>query len=69
VLCGTGGVLIGYYVAGGAGWRATKGVDWLRWIISIIVAVILVVTARRSPNGNQPAGLIPGFDGRVVGIR
>ena len=42
VLCGIGGVLIGYYVAAALGVEATKGIDWIRWIISIIVAVILV---------------------------
>ena len=45
VLCGIGGVLIGYYVAAALGVEATKGIDWIRWIISIIVAAILVVIA------------------------
>jgi uncharacterized membrane protein YeaQ/YmgE (transglycosylase-associated protein family) len=45
LLCGIGGVLIGYYVAAALGVEATKGIDWIRWIISIIVAAILVITA------------------------
>ena len=45
LLCGIGGVLIGYYVAAALGVEATKGIDWIRWIISIIVAAILVVIA------------------------
>jgi uncharacterized membrane protein YeaQ/YmgE (transglycosylase-associated protein family) len=45
VLCGIGGVLIGYYVAAALGVGATKGIDWIRWIISIIVAAILVMIA------------------------
>jgi uncharacterized membrane protein YeaQ/YmgE (transglycosylase-associated protein family) len=45
VLCGIGGVLIGYYVAAALGVEATRGVDWIRWIISIIVAAVLVVIA------------------------
>jgi uncharacterized membrane protein YeaQ/YmgE (transglycosylase-associated protein family) len=45
VLCGIAGVLIGYYVAAALGVEATKGIDWIRWIISIIVAAILVVIA------------------------
>ena len=45
VLCGIGGVLIGYYVAAALGVEATKGIDWFRWIISIIVAAILVMIA------------------------
>jgi uncharacterized membrane protein YeaQ/YmgE (transglycosylase-associated protein family) len=45
VLCGIGGVLIGYYLAAALGVEATKGIDWIRWIISIIVAAVLVVIA------------------------
>jgi uncharacterized membrane protein YeaQ/YmgE (transglycosylase-associated protein family) len=45
VICGIGGVLIGYYLAAALGVEATSGVDWIRWIISIIVAAILVVIA------------------------
>ncbi|TCO45453.1 hypothetical protein EV646_10875 [Kribbella antiqua] len=45
VLCGIGGVLIGYYVAAALGVEATSGIDWIRWIVSIVVAAILVVVA------------------------
>ena len=45
LLCGIGGVLIGYYVAAALGVESTKGIDWTRWIISIVVAAILVVIA------------------------
>ncbi|HEY4568611.1 MAG TPA: GlsB/YeaQ/YmgE family stress response membrane protein [Kribbella sp.] len=45
VLCGIGGVLIGYYLAAALGVEATKGIDWIRWIVSIIVAAVLVVIA------------------------
>jgi uncharacterized membrane protein YeaQ/YmgE (transglycosylase-associated protein family) len=45
VLCGIGGVLIGYYLAAALGVEATDGIDWVRWIISIIVAAVLVVIA------------------------
>ena len=41
VLCGIGGVLIGYYVAAALGVEATKGIDWIRWIISIAAAAVL----------------------------
>src|SRR5690349_22716842 len=40
ILCGIGGVLIGWYTMG-----ATDGPDWLRWIASIILAAVLVVIA------------------------
>jgi uncharacterized membrane protein YeaQ/YmgE (transglycosylase-associated protein family) len=45
VLCGVGGVLIGYYIAAALGVEATSGIDWIRWIISIVVAAVLVVIA------------------------
>ena len=45
LLCGIGGVLLGYYVSGALGVAATPGIDWARWIISIILAAVLVVAA------------------------
>jgi uncharacterized membrane protein YeaQ/YmgE (transglycosylase-associated protein family) len=45
LLCGIGGVLLGYYVSGALGVESTRGIDWIRWIISIILAAILVVAA------------------------
>jgi uncharacterized membrane protein YeaQ/YmgE (transglycosylase-associated protein family) len=45
ILCGIGGVLIGYYVSAALGVRETPGVDWIRWIVSIVVAAVLVVIA------------------------
>ena len=45
VLCGIGGVLIGYYVAAALGVEEPKGIEWSRSIISIIVAAILVMIA------------------------
>jgi hypothetical protein len=40
-----GGVLIGYYLAAALGVAATSGIDWIRWIISILVAAALVMVA------------------------
>lgn len=53
ILCGIGGVLIGYFVADALGVGDTAGPDWLKWIIAIIAAAVLVmiaasVTGRRS---------------------
>jgi uncharacterized membrane protein YeaQ/YmgE (transglycosylase-associated protein family) len=45
LVCGIGGVLIGYYVAAALGVEATRGIDWIRWIISIVLAAILVIIA------------------------
>jgi uncharacterized membrane protein YeaQ/YmgE (transglycosylase-associated protein family) len=53
IILGIIGVIIGYYLAAALGVEATNGIDWLRWIISIIVAVVLIaiygaVTGRRN---------------------
>lgn len=45
LICGVAGVLIGYYLAAALGVDATRGVDWVRWIISVVVAAILVAAA------------------------
>jgi uncharacterized membrane protein YeaQ/YmgE (transglycosylase-associated protein family) len=45
IVCGIGGVLIGWYVAAALGVEETNGVDWLRWIISVLVAAALVMVA------------------------
>src|SRR5207247_2332028 len=45
VLCGVGGVLIGYYVSAALGLAATPGIDLIRWIISVLVAVVLSLPA------------------------
>ena len=43
VLCGIGGVLIGYYLAAALGVDETRGIDWIRWFISIAAAALFVV--------------------------
>jgi uncharacterized membrane protein YeaQ/YmgE (transglycosylase-associated protein family) len=64
VLCGIGGVLIGYYIAAGLGVEATAGIDWIRWIISILVAAVLVMIAATLTAPRR--GKLTGRRGRVV---
>jgi uncharacterized membrane protein YeaQ/YmgE (transglycosylase-associated protein family) len=45
ILCGIGGVIIGWYVYSAFGGNGSNGVDWVRWIVAIVVAAILVVIA------------------------
>lgn len=42
VLVGIVGTLVGWFLAGALGVQSTGGIDWLRWIISIAVAAVLV---------------------------
>jgi uncharacterized membrane protein YeaQ/YmgE (transglycosylase-associated protein family) len=45
LLCGIGGVIIGWYVYRAFGGNGSSGVDWTRWIVAIIVSAVLVVIA------------------------
>ena len=42
IVLGILGALAGYYLAALIGVGETAGIDWIRWIISIIVAVLLI---------------------------
>lgn len=45
LLCGVGGVLLGWVIYDAFGGGETAGVDWIRWIVSIAVAAVLVMLA------------------------
>ena len=53
VLCGIGGVLIGWYVYAAFGGGETNGVDWVRWIVAIVVAAVLVMAASTATGRNK----------------
>jgi uncharacterized membrane protein YeaQ/YmgE (transglycosylase-associated protein family) len=45
IVCGIGGVLLGWFVYDAFGGDETSGIDWVRWIVAIIVAAALVMIA------------------------
>jgi uncharacterized membrane protein YeaQ/YmgE (transglycosylase-associated protein family) len=45
IVCGIAGVLVGYWIASMFGLTGTGGVDWIKWVISLVVAIIFVVIA------------------------
>ena len=45
ILCGIGGVLIGWFIYTALGGDGSRGIDWVRWLIAIAVAAVLVVLA------------------------
>ena len=53
ILCGIGGVVLGWYVYTGLGGDATDGVDWIRWLVAIAVAAVLVVIASTVTGRNK----------------
>jgi uncharacterized membrane protein YeaQ/YmgE (transglycosylase-associated protein family) len=53
IICGIGGVIIGWFVYTAFGGNGSDGVDWVRWIVAVAVSAVLVmiasaVTGRRS---------------------
>ncbi|MCW2805250.1 MAG: hypothetical protein QOF52_924 [Propionibacteriaceae bacterium] len=45
ILCGIGGVLIGWFIYTAFGGNGSPGIDWVRWLVAILVAAVLVVIA------------------------
>jgi uncharacterized membrane protein YeaQ/YmgE (transglycosylase-associated protein family) len=45
IVCGIGGVLIGWFIYTAFGGNGSAGVDWTRWIVAVLVAAVLVVAA------------------------
>jgi uncharacterized membrane protein YeaQ/YmgE (transglycosylase-associated protein family) len=45
ILCGIGGVILGWFVYSAFGGNGSPGIDWVRWIVAILVAAVLVVLA------------------------
>ena len=55
VVIGIAGALIGYWLAGLLGVNDTNGIDWIRWVISIAVAAVLVAGYERVMAGRGRA--------------
>ena len=45
ILCGIGGVLIDWFIYTAFGGNGSPGIDWVRWLIAIAVAAVLVMIA------------------------
>lgn len=45
ILCGVGGVILGWFIYTAFGGNGSPGIDWTRWLIAIAVAVVLVIIA------------------------
>ncbi|WP_127126913.1 GlsB/YeaQ/YmgE family stress response membrane protein [Georgenia sp. SYP-B2076] len=42
IILGILGALVGYWLSGLLGVGETAGIDWIRWVISIIVAIVFI---------------------------
>ena len=56
ILCGIGGVLLGYWIYSLFGGDGSNGVDWVRWIVAVITAAVLVVIASTVTGRNSNHG-------------
>ena len=45
ILCGVAGVIIGWFIYTAFGGDGSPGIDWVRWLIAIAVAAVLVIAA------------------------
>lgn len=45
ILCGVGGVILGWFIYAAFGGNGSAGVDWTRWIVAILTSAVLVVIA------------------------
>ena len=55
ILCGIGGVILGWFVYAAFGGDGSSGVDWVRWIVAVVVAAVLVVIASTLTGRNTGA--------------
>ncbi|MGP7959691.1 GlsB/YeaQ/YmgE family stress response membrane protein [Sanguibacter sp. A247] len=42
IILGVLGALAGYWLSGLMGVDDTKGIDWIRWVISIVLSVVFI---------------------------
>jgi uncharacterized membrane protein YeaQ/YmgE (transglycosylase-associated protein family) len=59
LLCGVGGVLLGYVLSEALGVKDTNGIDWIRWALSIVLAAVLVIAASTLTGRNTGTGRRP----------
>jgi uncharacterized membrane protein YeaQ/YmgE (transglycosylase-associated protein family) len=58
LLCGIGGVLLGLLVYTAFGGDGSPGIDWTRWIVSVLIAAVLVVVASSIMGRNRSKGIL-----------
>jgi uncharacterized membrane protein YeaQ/YmgE (transglycosylase-associated protein family) len=55
ILCGIGGVILGWFLYTAFGGDGSRGIDWVRWLVAIGVAAVLVVLASTLTGRNRGA--------------
>ena len=58
IILGILGALAGYWLAGLLGVASTSGVDWIRWAISIICAIVFIAIYLAAVRGRTTQGRV-----------
>ncbi|MPV88402.1 GlsB/YeaQ/YmgE family stress response membrane protein [Georgenia ruanii] len=58
IILGALGALVGYWLAGLLGVAQTGGIDWIRWIISVIAAVVFISIYIGIRGGGRKRGIM-----------
>ena len=49
ILCGVGGVIIGWFIYSAFGGNGSPGIDWTRWVVAIVVFALVTVGLALTP--------------------
>ncbi|MCC6495932.1 MAG: GlsB/YeaQ/YmgE family stress response membrane protein [Propionibacteriaceae bacterium] len=58
IILGALGALVGYWLAGLFGVANTSGIDWIRWILSIICAMVFIGAYLGATRGRTRPGAV-----------
>ncbi|MHB1065384.1 MAG: GlsB/YeaQ/YmgE family stress response membrane protein [Georgenia sp.] len=42
IILGAAGAVVGYLITDAVGWADTSGGDWIRWAVSIVLAILFI---------------------------
>jgi len=56
IVLGALGALVGYWLAGLMGVAETAGIDWIRWIVSILCAMVFIGIYLAATRGRTRVG-------------
>ncbi|GAA4285988.1 GlsB/YeaQ/YmgE family stress response membrane protein [Georgenia daeguensis] len=54
IILGAAGAAVGYLITDAFGWADTAGGDWIRWVVSIVLAIIFISIYLGATRGRRP---------------
>lgn len=55
IILGAAGAAAGYLITDAVGWADTSGGDWIRWAVSIVLAILFISIFLSVTRGNKGA--------------